>query len=155
MIVFILSGISPSVCVATGPVFAARSGARATLCKMACRWLLPSSCRPAVEPAAFPTLGRGRLARAAPHGSAGEQEGPCAGQEARHQERHRRPAPARNSCPGSTRLTNTAREGFEPQEGKITDRPLQGRAIAKDNPLTPRRCPTGLRFVRAFRWIGV
>ena len=33
-------------------------------------------------------LGRGRLARAAPHGS------PGAGQEARHQERQRRPAPA-------------------------------------------------------------
>ncbi len=27
--------------------------------------------------------GRGRLARAVPHGSAGAQEGPCAGQEAR------------------------------------------------------------------------
>ena len=36
----------------------------------------------------------GRLARAAPHGSPGAQEGPCAGQELRHQERQRRPASA-------------------------------------------------------------
>ncbi len=71
-------------------------------CKMgaaagcACRSLVP----PAVEPVASGAR-RGRLARAAPHGSPGAQEGPCAGQEGQHQERQRRPGGAlfAENCP--------------------------------------------------------
>ncbi len=55
----------------------------------------------------------GRLVRAAPHISAGAQEGPSAGQEARHQERHRRPAPSgldsTQEWPQNRRAVDTAK----------------------------------------------
>ncbi len=79
----------PTACDAHGAVLRARP------CKMAgAAGCCPVLRRPAVETAASGSLLRSRLARAAPHGSPGAQEGPCVGQEARHQERHRRAAPA-------------------------------------------------------------
>ncbi len=58
------------------------------------RWLALRKCMPAVEPAALDGTPARPARSCCAAWIAGTQEGPCAGQEARHQERHRRPAPA-------------------------------------------------------------